>query len=97
MKKFFLLRQTAVHTTMTIANTGAACSITILNPDIQAFVNAALVTERPQHGQATAGVLQNGVQAGASFQPVPGYRGPDHFTVTLEPNDHAISVAVAVQ
>lgn len=95
--KFFLLSQTAVHTTMTVSNTGGACSITLLNPDIQAIVNAALVTAQPQHGQAMAGVLRNGVQAGASYQPMPGYRGGDHFTVTLEPNDHAISVAVIVQ
>ena len=97
VKKFFLLGQTAVHTRMTVSNTGAACSITILNPDVQAIINAALVTERPQHGEATAGVLLNGVQAGASYQPVPGYTGPDHFTVTLEPNDHAISIDVTVR
>ena len=36
-------------------------------------------------------------QAVASYTPQPGYAGPDHFTVTLEPHDRAVSVDVTVQ
>ncbi len=96
VKKFFLLGFTAVHTSLTVANTGEACRFTLLNPDIQAVVNAALVTAPARHGLAGAGLLLAGTQVGISYTPAPGYAGPDRFTVTLEPNDHAISVDVTV-
>ena len=47
--------------------------------------------------RATAELTLLGRQASASYMPEPGYTGPDHFTVTIEPRDLAISVAVTVQ
>ena len=97
VKKFYLLALTAVHTNLAIGNTGEACSFTVLNPAVQAVVNAALVTSPASHGRATAELLLAGRQAGVSYVPQPGYTGPDQFTITLQPNNHAISVAVSVQ
>ncbi len=98
VKKFYLLNLTAVHTDMAVRNDGLPCSFTILNPNLQIVTTAALVTEPAAHGQAGASTGGYGVrQALASYTPQRGYAGPDHFTVTLEPNDRAISVAVTVQ
>ena len=97
VKKFYILPITAVHTSMTIGNTGAACSITLFNPDLQVVLTNALVTEPPAHGRATAELITLGRQAGVSYTPQPGYLGPDQFSITLEPHDLAVVVAVSVQ
>ncbi len=97
VKKFFLVNLTAVPTDLTVTANGQACSFTLINPDLQIFNTAALVTERPSHGQATSGLLRGGVQAGVSYTPEPGYTGKDTFTVTLEPADRAIRLNVTVQ
>ncbi len=96
VSKFFLERYISNSSTMTVANTGAACSFTLLNPAAQIILNAALVTTQPQHGQATAAVISGRVQAGVSYTPQPGYAGPDAFAVTLEPNDAVVTVHVVV-
>ena len=96
VKKFFILNLTAVHTDMTVRNTGEACAMTIFNPDLQLVTTAALVTAPPAHGTARADRLLNGYQAGAAYTPQPGYAGPDRFTITLEPQDRAIDVRVTV-
>lgn len=97
VKKFFILGLTTVHTEMSIANTGQACTFTVFNPDQQIFTDAALVTTQPAHGQATAGRVFAGFQATVSYTPQPGYAGPDRFAVTIEPSDRGITVAVTVQ
>ena len=97
VKKFFLVNLTVQHTNLTIANQGQACSFTLVNPDLQIFNTAALVTEPAMHGLATAGLLSSGVQAGVSYTPQPGYAGPDAFSVTVEPGDRAVRVHVTVQ
>ncbi len=97
VKKFFILRQTAVHTEITVGNVGQACSFTIFNPDLQIVLSAALVTEQPAHGRATAALITAGRQAEISYTPQPGYAGPDKFSITLEPNDLAVTLAVTVQ
>ncbi len=97
VKKFFLVNFTAVPTDVTATANGQACSFTLINPDLQIFNTAALVTTPASHGQATAGLLRGGVQAGVSYNPQPGYTGRDTFTVTLEPSDRAIRLNVTVQ
>ncbi len=97
VKKFFILSQTAVHTDLTVANVGQACSFTIFNPDLQIVLSAALVTQQPDHGRATAALVTAGRQAEISYVPQPGYAGPDKFSITLEPNDLAVTLAVTVQ
>jgi len=97
VKKFFILSQTAVRTDMTVGNVGQACRFTIFNPDLQVVLNAALVTGQPSHGRATAELITLGRQAAVSYVPQPGYAGPDQFSITLEPNDFAVIVAVTVQ
>jgi hypothetical protein len=96
VKKFFLLSQTAVHTDMTVDNAGQPCTFTVLNPDLQAFPTASLITEQPAHGRAESGLTNGGRSPIVSYTPQPGYSGTDRFTVTIEPNDHAIAVAVTV-
>lgn len=96
VKKFFVLRTTAVRTGMTVGG-GQACSFTIFNPDLQIALNAALVTERPAHGRATAELISGRRQAAISYEPQPGYTGPDQFSVTLEPDAWGMRFAVAVQ
>ena len=97
VKKFFLVPLTAEPTDLAIQNLGQACSFTLVNPDLQIFNTAALVTEPASHGLATAGLLLGGVQAGVSYVPQPGYTGPDSFSVTVEPADRAVRVHVTVQ
>jgi hypothetical protein len=97
VKKFFILSQTAVHTDISVGNVGRACSFTIFNPDLQIVLNAALVTEQPAHGRATAALITAGRQAEISYIPQPGYAGPDKFSITLEPNDLAVVLTVTVR
>ena len=97
VKNFFILSLTAVHTEMTVGNTGQGCTFAVFNPAQQVFVSAALITEGPAHGVAQAGVAAGGLQGLATYTPQPGYAGPDRFTVTFEPNDRAVRVAVTVQ
>ncbi len=97
VKKFFLLSQTAVHTEMSVANSGQACEFIVLDPNLQAFPTDALITVNPEHGRALAGFANSGRSPAVSYLPQPGYVGPDRFTVTIEPNDHAIAVAVTVR
>ena len=94
VKKFFLLSRTAVHTDMVVSGAGQDCTITLINPDLQVFPTASLVTVPPLHGRATAGLTNTGRSAIISYAPEPGYRGADRFTVTIEPEDHAVAFAV---
>ena len=97
VKNFFILSLTAVRAEMTVRNTGQACTFTVFHPAQQVFVSAALITESPAHGAAQAGVAAGGLQGSATYTPQPDYAGPDQFTVTFEPNDRAVRVAVTVQ
>ena len=97
VKKFFLLGLTTVHTDMTVAGSGQACTFTVLNPDLQAFPTAVLVTQPALHGRAEAGLTNGGRSPIVSYAPQPGYTGTDRFTITIEPNDHGIAVAVTVR
>ncbi len=97
VKKFYVLTFTAVHTQMTVGNVGQACSFTIFNPDLQIVLTNGLVTSQPSHGSATVNLPALGRQAAVSYTPQPGYSGPDQFSITLEPHDVAVSVAVTVQ
>ncbi len=96
-KKFFLLGFLSVNASLAVEDTGEACTLTILNPDLQVVLNAALVTTPAAHGQASAGLITLGRQAAISYVPQPGYTGPDRFSVTLEPNAVGITFAVTVQ
>ena len=97
VKKFFLLGFISVDARMAVENTGEACRLTLLNPDLQATLSAALVTTPAGHGQAVAGLITLGRQAEVSYVPAPGYAGPDRFSVTLEPGAVGITVAVTVR
>ncbi len=97
VKKFFILSLTSVHTEMTVANAGQACTFTVFNPDLQIVLNAAYVTTQPSHGQAGAALVQLGRQGSVSYTPQPGYAGRDEFAVTFEPQDLGITVHVTVQ
>lgn len=96
VKKFFLLSLRSVPTDLTIRNTGEACTMTLVNPALNAVINAALLTGQPQHGQATAGLTPGSRQAIVTYVPQPGYTGPDKFDVTLQPNAVGITFNVMV-
>ena len=96
VKKFFFLGLRAVPVEMTVANTGQACTFVLINPALNAVVNAALLTVPAQHGQAQSGVTSGARQAVVSYVPAPGYVGHDTFTVTLEPNAVGMTVGVTV-
>lgn len=97
VKKFFLLGLRSAPTEMTVGNTGQACTFTLLNPALQIALNAALVTNRPEHGRATATLITGRRQAEISYAPLPGYAGPDSFSITLQPNAVGVTVNVTVQ
>lgn len=97
VKKFFLLGLRSVPAEMTVGNAGAACTFTVLNPDLQVVINAALVTGPASHGRAGVGLAYGNRQAVVSYLPQPGYIGTDRFSVTLEPNATGITVNVTVQ
>lgn len=97
VKKFFILSQTTVPTDMTVGNNGQACDLTLFDPNLQLSLTAALLTAAPAHGRA-ASILSNvGRQAAVSYTPQPGYRGPDQFRITMEPNDLGVTFNVVVQ
>ena len=80
-----------------MGNTGAACTFTVLTPDLQVVINAALVTGPASHGRAGVGLAYGNRQAVVSYAPQPGYVGTDRFSITLEPNATGITVNVTVQ
>ena len=96
VKPFFLLGLRSVPAEMTIANTGQACTMLLINPALNVVVNAALLTAPAQHGQAQSAVTSGARQAFISYIPAPGYVGPDQFRVTLEPNAVGITMNVTV-
>ena len=96
-KKFFLLGFISVDASLAVEDTGEACTLTLINPALQATLSAALVTTPPGHGQASAALATLGRQATVSYTPAPGYTGPDSFSVTLEPGAVGITFAVAVR
>lgn len=97
VKKFFILGLTSTPTEMTVGNTGQACSLTLLNADLQIALNSALVTGQPAHGRATAALITGRRQAAVSYTPQPRYTGPDRFSITLEPNALGVTFNVTVQ
>ena len=96
VKKFFLLGLRSVPAEMQVANTGATCSFTMINPALNAVIDAALLTGRPSHGAAAAGLIRGNRQAAVSYTPAPGYAGLDKFDVTLEPGAVGVTVNVTV-
>ena len=97
VEHFFLRGLGSVPTTMTVANTGQACSFVVINPALNAVVNAALLTGAPSHGQALPEMINGRRQVAVSYVPAPGYAGPDRFDVTLQPEAVGITVNVVVQ
>ena len=97
VKKFFLLGFRSVPADMTVRNTGEACSFTLLNPDLQIVLTAALVTMPPSHGRATAELTTGNRQGLVGYIPQPGFHGTDKFAVTFEPNATGVTVNVVVQ
>ena len=93
---FFFLNLRSVPARMQIANTGEACTLTLINPALNAVVNAALLTGPARHGRADTGLISGNRQAIVSYRPEPGYVGPDKFDVTLEPNAVGITFEVTV-
>lgn len=96
VKEFFFLALRSVPAEMTIRNTGEACTMTLVNPALNAVINAALLTGQPQHGRATSGLTPGSRQAVVTYVPQPGYTGPDKFDVTLQPNAVGITFNVMV-
>ena len=96
VKPFFLLGLRSIPAEMTIANTGQACTLTLINPALNVVVDAALVTGPAQHGRAQAGLISGARQALIAYTPAPGYVGADKFNVTLEPNAVGITMTVTV-
>ena len=96
VKPFFLLGFRSVPAQMSIANTGQACTFTLINPALNVVIDAALLTQRPDHGAATANLVGGARQVAVSYTPRPGYQGADKFSVTLEPGAVGITVHVAV-
>lgn len=97
VERFFFLGLRSVPTTMTVANTGQACTFLLINPALNAVVDAALLTGPASRGRATSGVVNGGRQVAVSYVPAPGYAGSDRFSVTLEPGAVGITVNVVVQ
>ena len=96
VKKFFLVALTTIHTEMEVAPDAGACMMTLINPNLQIFNTAALVTSPPSHGQATAGLLRSGTQVAVSYTPQPGFTGTDSFAITIESADRGVTFAVRV-
>ena len=96
VKTFFLLALRSVPTEMTVRNTGEACTMVLVNPALNAVINAALLTGRPTHGVATSGLITGNRQAVVTYRPAPGYVGTDKFDVTLQPNAVGVTFNVVV-
>lgn len=96
VKQFFIVSFGTSNTDMTITAGAQPCTFTVINPDLQVFQTAALVTAPPAHGHAEAGLVNGGTSAAIRYTPAPGYTGPDTFTATIEPSDKAVIVSVTV-
>lgn len=96
VKKFFFLGLRSVPAEMTIRNTGEACTLTLVNQALNVPINAALLSGRPAHGQASSGLISGARQVVVSYVPQPGYAGSDKFDVTLEPNAVGVTFNVTV-
>ena len=96
VKTFFLLALRSVPTTMTVRNTGEACTMVLVNPALNAVINAALLTGQPAHGRASSGLISGNRQAVVTYVPAPGFVGADRFDVTLEPNAVGVTFNVVV-
>lgn len=97
VKPFFFLSLRSVPTDLTVRNTGEACTFTLVNYAFQQYLNAALVTMPASNGSATAQLISGNFQALVTYVPRPGFTGPDHFSITLEPNATGVTVNVMVQ
>jgi len=95
--RFFLSGLRSVPVEMTVRNIGQVCAFTLVNPDLQYFFSAALVTEAGAHGSARAALVSGGRQVTLTYRPEPGYAGSDRFDVTIEPNAIGMAVKVNVQ
>ena len=96
VKKFYLLSLLSVPTDLTVRNTGEACTMVLVNPALNAVINAALLTGQPAHGRATSGLISGNRQAVVTYVPAPGFVGVDKFDVTLQPNAVGITFNVTV-
>ena len=96
VKPFFFLSERSAPAELTVANTGQACTFTLINPALNVVVDAALLTGPAQHGQAQVSLTPGSRQAIVSYVPAPGYVGPDKFDVTLEPRATGITFTVTV-
>ena len=95
-QSFFLLAFRSVPADLTVAPSGGACTLTLINPALNQVINAALITRPAQHGRATAGLISGNRQAVVSYQPAPGYVGRDSFDVTMQPNAVGVTFNVTV-
>ena len=95
--QFFLLGFRSVPTRLTVANTGEACTFTLINPALNVVIDAALLTGRASHGVADVRLIGGNRQAEVLYRPAPGYVGPDRFDITLEPNAVGVTFNVDVQ
>lgn len=95
-ESFFLLAFRSVPADLTVAPSGEACTLTLVNPALNRVINAALITRPAAHGRATAGLTSGSRQAIVSYQPAPGFVGRDTFDVTLQPNAVGITFNVTV-
>ncbi|MDT7949983.1 MAG: hypothetical protein RQ966_00615 [Acetobacteraceae bacterium] len=94
--RFFFLGNRSVPARLTIANTGQTCTFTLVNPALNAVINATLLTKPAQHGRAETSLISGARQVSVSYTPAPGYTGPDQFGVTLEPGATGITFNVTV-
>ena len=83
-------RETA--TTLTVGNDGGWCAITVADGG-QPY-GVGLLTARPAHGHVYVHTVGDATRI--DYTPLPGYAGPDSFTVKLVPGDAALRVAVTV-
>ena len=95
VKEFFIVGFGTSNTDMDV-NGPQSCTFTVINPDLQVFQSAALITTPPTHGQASAGLVNGGTSAAISYIPAPNFTGTDRFTATIEPSDKAVVVTVRV-
>lgn len=82
------------ESTMTLANDGGWCGITVSQPGPKPY-DAGLLVQRPQHGRVH--VRKVGDVTRVDYIPDARFAGTDAFTVRMVPGNPALRVAVTVQ
>ncbi len=79
---------------MTVSNEGGWCGPSLSRNRAVGYTGGNVV-DQPSHGEVRIRHLPT--RSLVEYRPMPGYAGPDHFTVTLSPGNGLYLIDVTVK